>query len=65
MQFFSLTQSKSGPDNKFIKQFTVRIKSKSNKIHHGLDPVQWSFLAHAGLITLRASLQYIRTSISA
>ena len=31
---FSLTQSKSGPDPKLMKQFTVRIQSKINKIRH-------------------------------
>jgi len=37
---FPLTQSKSDPDPKLMKQFTVRIQSKSNKIRHSPDPVQ-------------------------
>jgi len=37
---FWLTQSKPGPDPKFMKWFTVRIQSKFNKSHHSPDPVQ-------------------------
>ena len=41
MQFFPVSQSKSGPDPdpKFIKRFTVRIQSKSEDVHCGPDPV--------------------------
>jgi len=37
-QFFSLIQSNSGPDHKFLKRFTVRIQSKKNSYRP--DPVQ-------------------------
>jgi len=37
---FPLTQSKSGPDRKCIKQFTIRVQSRINKILHIPDPVQ-------------------------
>jgi len=36
---FPLTQSKCGPNPKFMKQFTVRVQSKLNKIRHSSDPV--------------------------
>ena len=36
----SLTQSKSGPDPKFVKHFAIRIQSKINKIRHSPDPVR-------------------------
>ena len=35
-----LTQSKPGPDPKFVKHFAFRIQSKINKIGHSPDPVQ-------------------------
>jgi len=34
-------QLKSGPDPKFMKQLTVRIQFKFNKIRHSPDPVQF------------------------
>jgi len=41
---FPLTQFKSDPDHKFIKQITIPIPSRTNKIRHSLDPVQCSSL---------------------
>jgi len=46
---FPLTQSKSGPDPNFMKQFTSRIQSKTNKFvivrfQSNPCPVQCSFL---------------------
>jgi len=37
---FPLNQSKSGPDPKFLKHFTVRIQSKINWIRNSPDTVQ-------------------------
>jgi len=38
--FCPLTKSKSDPDPKFVKHFTIRIQSKINTIHHSPDPIQ-------------------------
>jgi len=37
---FPSTQSKSGPDLKFMKHFTVRIQSEINESHHSPHPVR-------------------------
>jgi len=39
-QFFSINSVQIRPDPKFMKQFTIRIQSKFDKIRHSPDPVQ-------------------------
>jgi len=39
-QSFPITQSKSGPDPRITNKFTVRIRSKINKIRHSPGLVQ-------------------------